>query len=414
MGAGRPPLDERNRNVLVQVVGRLDVRPGDQLPVGVDERLDRERPAPGLDRAILAHEPLLPAAVHAHHRPVGLLAREAAREAAARSFPRQRLEERFARRRPLERPERDLANGAGAAGSRRAHPDEARLALRQVERVARAAPAGHGAQHAPRRGVVRALDHVVARMAARRPVDDEAAELASFLKIEDDPRQRIARCALPEGRRVAVGRERGAVTGSGGGGAREHRRGLGRSRGQRRELEVVEPHRARAAAPRRHRELERRDVTDLAAPGGPPGELDLPPLDRDRLPGAWELEVAPVAPPDVRAGGIHELELEVVGPALTAQGEREAIVLGQVEREIAVEDGVAAALDEPEVHPERASVHAQVGRELHLDAVGGARAPAVHGLERVHDPRLARGSRRRRGAREGRGQRPGKQRKDGH
>ena len=99
-------------------------------------------------------------------------------------------------------------------------------------------------------------------------------------------------------------------------------------------------------------------MADLPAPGGPPGELDLPPLGRDRLPGARKLEVAPVAPPHVRASGINQLELEVVGPALAAQGEREAVVPGEVEGEIAVEDGVASPLDEPEVHPERASVQA--------------------------------------------------------
>src|SRR5204862_749109 len=115
------------------------------------------------------------------------------------------------------------------------------------------------------------------------------------------------------------------------------------------ERELVEPHRALAAAARGDRELDRARAMQLTASLRPPRERDLTLLGRDRLPGVAEGEVAAVDPPHVGAARISELELEVLRTGLSPHAHGEAIVRGQRKIEVAVEHGVAAALLEVEV-----------------------------------------------------------------
>ncbi len=154
----------------------------------------------------------------------------------------------------------------------------------------------------------------------------------------------------------------------------------GRQRGQ---LEIVEPHRPLAAGAGGDRELDRRDVVDLAPARRSPGERQMALLHRLGLPVVREADVAPVQPPDVGAGRVDQLELEVVHRRVGAQPVVEPVVRRQVEADVAMDDRVAATLHEREVDPQRLADRAGVARQLHRDAVGRHRLPAVDRVEAV-------------------------------
>src|SRR5205085_1545191 len=98
-------------------------------------------------------------------------------------------------------------------------------------------------------------------------------------------------------------------------------------------------------------------------------ERDLPLAGREPFPLPGKREVPPVAPPHVGTAGIDELELQVLDRAIPAHAEEEAIVLRQIEIQVAVEHGIPAALHESELHTQGTPDHAGVAREVHLDAV---------------------------------------------
>ncbi len=123
-----PPGDGGDGEIsLRQRLGRGDVAPGDQLAVDEEERLDRERPLPHLQGAVLAEQPLLTVAVDAHDRPVFLLAGERARIGAAGSVLRDVFEEGVERRRPVEGFDLDVTRR-----TRSPQPQIPRFRLRQI------------------------------------------------------------------------------------------------------------------------------------------------------------------------------------------------------------------------------------------------------------------------------------------
>src|SRR5207247_7538562 len=118
-----------------------------------------------------------------------------------------------------------------------------------------------------------------------------------------------------------------------------------------------------------------------------PREADLSaPLAQD-LTVARELEVAPHVPPDVGAGRVHQLELEVVRRDLASHPETKDVILRQIERYRAPDDRVAGAVDESNVEPKTASMNAGVGCERERHALGGMGRPRGYILEPVHQHR---------------------------
>src|SRR5512144_3036633 len=99
-----------------------------------------------------------------------------------------------------------------------------------------------------------------------------------------------------------------------------------------------------------------------------PGELDLPPARGELRPAARKGEVPPVHPPDVVAGGIHQLELEVVDRRVGAYPEGEGVVVGEVDRKTLPHHGVAAVALEIEVEAHRPAGMAGVAPDPEEDA----------------------------------------------
>src|SRR5690606_22216261 len=103
-GLGQGPLHLRQRQAFArQALHRLHVGPAEQPPAVEHERLDTEAATGQFDRAILADQALLVAAIDPDDGPVRLLAAEAPRQPATWQFPGQRLDEVVGMRGEIER-----------------------------------------------------------------------------------------------------------------------------------------------------------------------------------------------------------------------------------------------------------------------------------------------------------------------
>ncbi len=168
-------------------------------------------------------------------------------------------------------------------------------------------------------------------------------------------------------------------------GAVRHRARRGR---QLREGEVVDPHRPLAAGRRRHHDLDRGDVMDLAAAERSPGEGDLPLAGGDLRPLPRVREVAAVQPPDVVAARIDQLQLEIVDWSVSPHRKGEFVVRRQVEVDLAPGDGVPRVMLEVEVEPHRGAGAPRVLADLERHPVGRRRGPGGDRIEVVNRPRL--------------------------
>ncbi len=137
-------------------------------------------------------------------------------------------------------------------------------------------------------------------------------------------------------------------------------------------------------------------MPDLAAAGRPPGEAELPLLDGDALPIAGPGEVAPHHPPDVVAGGVQQLEFQVVRRRRAPDPEGDLVVGGQVQVEAAPRDGPAGMPLEIELEPcPRAAPRRRACRRGKAGAAGGDRREGQpHALGRRRLPAGARLRRR--------------------
>ncbi len=351
---------------------------------------------PRLDRPVLAEQALAGVAVDSDHGPVGLLTGDGARVGAAGRVAGNRLEERLARGRPVERldgerPERrPISPGAGDP-----HPHVPGLALGKVEVAQNTVAALDGAQAPPVASIVRDLDRVVGRLTPGLPVEDEPAELPGPPEVQREPGRGIGGSRAPRRGRVAVEDEIRLVPAAGRRGARHRRRRRTARRRQRRELELVDPDAPPAPAARGHGELDRRHLADLTAAPRAPGEADMALLDDEHLPLSGEVHVAPHRPPHVLAGPVDELELEVIGRRFAPDAEGEGVVVRQMEGERLPGDGVTAAAREGEIEAHGPPAIPGIGADRELDAVGRESRPSLDGLEIVD-----RGGPRARGQRE--------------
>ena len=179
---GMAPAHARNRQVAVlpAIALRCTSAQVTSLPSLEQEGLDAEAALGDFDRAVFAEQALLAAAVDADDRPVGLLAGEAAREAAARRLLGQGLDEIVGRGGERERPRRrsrrarsSLPARPRAADADSAPPTPAAQAdrgrRRRRARVAHVAPVAT---------VVGQLRRVARRGLAVAPAQRQPAELA--------------------------------------------------------------------------------------------------------------------------------------------------------------------------------------------------------------------------------------------
>src|SRR5690606_65016 len=164
------------------------------------EGLDAEAAPRQLDRAILADQALLVAAVDADDGPVRLLAAEAARQPATGQLLRQRLDEVVGMRREAER--LHLRLGQRVASAFKAQCDAARFRFGQGEPVAVAAALLDRAHRAPLAIGTFQLHHVALRtLAGIGPAQDQATELALLAEVQHHA---LAATGLPRRAAVAV------------------------------------------------------------------------------------------------------------------------------------------------------------------------------------------------------------------
>ncbi len=170
----------------------------------------------------------------------------------------------------------------------------------------------------PAAAVERRLDRIARCVQPARPVDLDAAELAHGLEVDLEclRRRAVGSRAAPHRARLAVDGEGRAASGRFGRCFRCRWRN-GALRPQRLQRQAIEPQAPVAAfVARGEHELDRLELPQRAIGRRTPREVDLPPLDPHLLPVAGELMVRAAEPPDVVAGRIDELHLEVVAPGL--------------------------------------------------------------------------------------------------
>src|SRR5690606_13448805 len=165
---------------------RLHVGPAEQPPAVEHERLDTEAATGQFDRAILADQALLVAAIDPDDGPVRLLAAEAPRQPATWQFPGQRLDEVVGMRGEIER--LYLGFGQCVAANLQPQRDAPCLRLRQGEPVPVAASLFDRAQGSPLAIAPFQLDHIALRaLAGICPAQDQATELALLAQVQYHP-----------------------------------------------------------------------------------------------------------------------------------------------------------------------------------------------------------------------------------
>src|SRR5262245_32759375 len=262
---------------------------------------------------------------------------------------------------------------------------EARFRLREEEGVPTAVALDHGTHGSPMAAVVGELHRVTGRERVIEPVQDQTSELTGLPKIDRQHLLRAGgRIALPGGRESPVERVSGFRSRLNRG-RLQHGRGLARRlRRQLANAELVETHRTSATtASCLDHELKRRAVLERAIGRRSPGELDLSPLDLDRLPLVWEFKVTAVDPPHVLAARIDELEFKVVHRRLTADVKGELVIGRQVDRQRTADTGIAGDPFEVEVEAHGLPLKALDGVERRQHAVRGADLPQRQVLESV-------------------------------
>ncbi len=215
--AGAGPVPGRRAGLATGL--RLRVSMGVAIMSVDDERRDRESATRHFDCAVLADQPAVVPAIEADQGPVGLLARESAREPARRRHVRECLQECIAARAEGEAPDLDGRQSecpARTVGHRDAQV--ARLGLGQVQRIDAAVARHHLSQGLPAAPVVGDLDVVAAGKDLRQPVQDQPAEFARPAEIGGDRLWLAAGLAAPFRTRarhpVEQGRRHPARTGA--------------------------------------------------------------------------------------------------------------------------------------------------------------------------------------------------------
>ena len=175
------PVRRRNRQArLRERLRDVGVRPGDELAVGEQERLEREAGAVRLDHPLLVHDRRGRPAVDTDRCPVGLLAVEPARVQPAPLARGHGVEEVVQRARELERldAQRRDRESARSGGLVQQQPQLPRApAPGQVDVMARALRLARRPQRPPGLAVVARLHVERARLAAGRPVDRRARRI---------------------------------------------------------------------------------------------------------------------------------------------------------------------------------------------------------------------------------------------
>ena len=326
-GIGRHDSRERLRD--------LGVRPGDELAVGEQERLEREAGAVRLEHPLLVQDRRGRPALDTDRCPVGS-ARGGASAGAARGARARRRRGRSrgasARTRRARRAATRSPKPAGAGGLVQQQPQLPRApAARQVDVVARALRLARGPERPPVLAVVARLHLERARLAAGRPVDRRARRTRAprGSRARATAAARRARCAScvaasPSSACSAAMARRGA------------RRAHARRLAQREVLEaqVLDPDACRVRrAARRSRSRSRASSRSGPPPAGPHANVTSLLRIRSGCQSAGNSNASRCHHQTLRLRRIDELQLELVRGRRAAHAQRERPALRHRARE---------------------------------------------------------------------------------
>ena len=297
--------------------------------------------------------------------------------------------------------DQDAADAVAAtpAAALQVQPQVTGFGIGQVKIIAPAVALAHPVDGLPVFAVIGDLDLVIGRIIIRVPVDHQAAVLARGEKIQQQPLLLGQRAAMPAGSGIGVEHGVGRLVLDGGGGADCRIQGIGVSRLAFLEAQLVDPHRTLPRFAQGKGEFDHRHLVQRAA--GSPGQTDLPPLDRDRLPIAGNRVLALLEPPDVLAR-IHQLEFGVAGRRIAAQEKVEGEIIGQAHGKRLAGDHPAGPILKLEIQPHRPPRAAGDLGDFQAGGGRGQGAPAAEIFEVVEQDGFAGGGNRG-GGRFGRG-----------
>ncbi|MNM52121.1 hypothetical protein D3C81_631930 [compost metagenome] len=397
------PVDRGYRQIaILQRLRGDDIRPTQHLAVQYHERFDAEAGLGRFQRAVLAHQCLLAAAVQAQQRPVRLLAAEATWQRAARQIGTDRADEIVRRVGKGQRLEADVTDAVTPAGAvLQIKAQVTRFGFRQGQPIATATTGIHFAQLVPIAPVTRCLHHVARSLQARHPLHHRTAEFTHLAQVQADGLLLHA-AADPQCVRLAVGDallQCGGGVGDDDGG---QRRGVFLR--QRLQGQLIEAHRAATTDLAVDGELHRCAAPQRLVFARPPCLFDMALAVIHTRPALGELIAGAVHPPHVVAAGIDEFELQVVGRRIPAQFERDLIVLGPGDVQFATDAGITGNFVEVVIQAQGAAVVATDRPQRTADLRRGDQLPGVDVIELRQD---------RSGTRQARAQQHGKQQTDG-
>jgi hypothetical protein len=356
------PVDAGNRQIAVlQRLRDRRVRPAQQLAIDDHERFDAETALPHFDRAVFADQPLLGAAVDAEDRPVRLLAAETAWKQPTRRLLRDRRHEIVRMRGEGQRLDPHFAQGIARTRTIAQFDREmSRFRFRQRDPVATSIAARDHAQFAPMSAIVGHLHGIIGGLRGFGPVEAQPAEFGVAAQIEGQPLDAFA--GMPSGAGIAVDRPLRFAARRGCGCA--HDLGQGAILRQRREGQCIETDFTFAACAVVDGELELGAAAQLRIRARPPGLADMPAFVAHRCPLMRIDILRSIHPPDVVATGIDQFELQIVGGRFAAQPEIEAVIVGVLDVEIALDADVTGDAVEVVVEAEPAAFGADAAADL--------------------------------------------------
>ncbi len=351
------PVRRRNRQVTVlQGLRQLDIGPGHQLAVHPHERSDTDSATAQLHRAVLAEQPLLASTIDTDDGPVRLLAGKPAWIRSTNGLGGNGLDEGVRRCPEGQRLHCDVAQ-LRRSRAERTHAQPARLRFGQGDGIVAAIAAPDRAQGAPRAAIFGYLDCIVGDRLALLPAQDRATEFAHAAQI-------VGPCAVEAGERAG---QRQAVVDR-----------------QFPDCQFIDARTALAATlAGADGQLEAFGRAQGAVGGGAPCKIDLPLLQLGRGPRRGQRQIGLVAPPDVVAAGVGQLEFQVVGRPAAAQLHAELVIRGIADRQGAACDRIAGHAIEVVVQAECLAAGAIHLPQRGNDVVGGRGPPRSDVIEAV-------------------------------
>ena len=143
-----------------------------------------------------------------------------------------------------------------------------------------------------------------------------------------------------------------------------------------------------AVAPANHHHLDPGGAAQDRVGGGPPRELEVAGAQAQRLPVGGGAELLALVPPDVPAGGVDELDLQIIDAAIAAHAQRQRVVDRPVDRQRPRGIGIARYLREVVIEPQPLAGRTGHRLDPRRDAVRRRCLPAGERGKRIGHRRL--------------------------